>query len=334
MGMMTANKSLNVELENSMLSGVSTSRLPLYRSLLLIGLLLLGLLLSLAHASISIPTTSSSKAQQQLPISGMVVSTHPLYLIAQAVTNGIEHPKLLLPASQSGHDVQLHPADRQLLKQANFVLWFGAQYEAPLARVLKDQPNAIALFDLNAFRRLPIRNTQGQAFANSLDAHLWLDPVNAVAIAHAIAAVRAKQFPQFATHYKANAKIFTQQLMQAVKPFQVSRSPRPYWAYHDAYQYLERSLNLQFKGSLTVEHDLPPTLGQLAWLQQHRSNRQVGETAPKTMCLLAEGQIDSATLKRLQPLQLQVVDETMRGSNNFLEGWTTLAQAIVRCTQP
>lgn len=331
---MTANKSLNVTSPNSVWRGASMLRLPLYRSMLLIGLLVLGLLLSAVHASSSMPRTNNSKAQEQLPVSGMVVSTHPLYLIAQAVTQGIEHPKLLLPANQSGHDVQLHPADRQLLKQANFVLWFGAQYEAALARVLKDQPNAIALFDLAAFKRLPIRNTQGQAFSNSLDSHLWLDPVNAVAIAHAIAAVRAKQFPQFAAQYKANATVFTQQLMQQVKPLQVSRSPRPYWAYHDAYQYLEHSLNLQFKGSLTVEHDLPPTLGQLAWLQQHRPARAAGETISKTMCLLAEGKVDSATLKRLQPLRLQVVDETMRNSNSFVSGWTTLAQAIVECTKP
>lgn len=295
---------------------------------------MLSTLLSCGYASSAIPKAKTPQAPANLPVSGMVVSTHPLYLIAQAVTHGIEQPSLLLPANQSGHDVQLHPADRQQLKRANFVLWFGAQYEAPLARVLKDQPNAIALFDLNAFKRLPIRNTQGQAFANSLDAHVWLDPINAVAIAHAIAAVRAKQFPKFAAHYKANATTFTQQLMQQVKPLQISRSPRPYWAYHDAYQYIERSLNLQFKGSLTVEHDLPPTLGQLAWLQQHRPAQSTGQPMPKTMCLLAEGQIDSATLKRLQPLKLQVVDETMRGSNNFVAGWTTLAKAIIGCTQP
>ena len=331
---MTANKSLHVESANGVLRAASRSRLLLCRSLLLIGVWVLGLLLSAVHASTSIPKTGNSKAQAQVPVSGMVVSTHPLYLIAQAVTQGIEHPKLLLPANQSGHDVQLHPADRQLLKQASFVVWFGAHYEAPLARVLKNQPNAIALFDLNAFKRLPTRNTQGQAFANSVDAHLWLEPANAVGIAHAIAAVRAKQFPQFAAQYKANAATFTQQLMQQVKPLQLSRSPRPYWAYHDAYQYLERSLNLQFKGSLTVEHDLPPTLGQLAWLQQHRPTKPAGQATPKTMCLLAEGQIDSAILKRLQPLKLQVVDETMRSSSNFVDGWKKLAQAIIGCTQP
>lgn len=288
-----------------------------------------------ATASTPIPRTNSSSPTSNLPVSGMVVTTHPLYLIAQAVTQGIEQPKLLLPAAQSGHDVQLHPADRQLLKQANFVLWFGAQYEAPLARALKSQTNAIALFELNAFKRLPLRNAQGQPFKNSLDPHLWLEPINAVAIAHAIAAVRAQQFPQYAPQYKNNAAKFTQQLLQQAKPFQVSNFSRTYWAYHDAYQYLERSLNLQFKGSLTVEHDLPPTIGQLVWLKQQRdaAQRRSGQSQPKTMCLLAEGQIDQATLKRLKPIKLQVVDETMRTAQNFVSGWTKLAQDIISCSQ-
>ena len=81
---------------------------------------------------------------------------------------------------------------------------------------------------------------------------------------------------------------------------------------------------------MTVEHDLPPTLGQLAWLQQQRMPQKANV---KTMCLLAEGQIDSATLKRLQPIKLQVVDETMRNANSFVSGWTKLAQEIVRCTE-
>ncbi|EPL1412396.1 zinc ABC transporter substrate-binding protein, partial [Acinetobacter baumannii] len=40
---------------------------------------------------------------------GLVVSTHPIYLIAKEITKGVEEPQLLLQG-QSGHDVQLTPA--------------------------------------------------------------------------------------------------------------------------------------------------------------------------------------------------------------------------------
>src|SRR6185503_7781970 len=78
----------------------------------------------------------------------LVASTHPLYLIAKAVTAGVETPVLLLPPASSGHDINLRPSDRLLLKQSDFVVWFGRDYEAPLYDFLANQQNAIALFDL------------------------------------------------------------------------------------------------------------------------------------------------------------------------------------------
>lgn len=262
---------------------------------------------------------------------GMVVSTHPLYLIAQAVTQGVEKPTLLLSPSQSGHDVQLRPKERQLLKESDFVLWFGASYEAPLAKILQGQPNAIALFDLNAFRRQPLRDAQGKPQANTLDPHIWLDPVNAIAIAHAIAAVRSRQFPQFSQQYQQNAARFSQDMLVHMNKLRArTKKPASYWVYHDAYQYLEPALNLRFKGALTVDHDLPPTITQLQWLQQTRP-LQAGKPVP--MCLLAESQVALSTIQRLQPAVMQPVDETMLGQQDFVQGWAGLAGQVVDCTQ-
>lgn len=262
---------------------------------------------------------------------GMVVSTHPLYLIAQAVTQGVESPALLLMASQSGHDVQLRPRERQLLRESDFVLWFGSPYEAPLAKVLEGQPNAIALFDLKAFHRQPLRDVQGRPQVNTLDPHLWLDPVNAIAIAHAIAAVRARQFPVHAAQYRQNAAQFSQRMLVAMRKLQAkTRQPASYWVYHDAYQYLEPALNLHFKGALTVDHDLPPTVVQLKWLQQ---TRPIRNSKPVPMCLLAESQVALSTVQRLQPAVMQSVDETMLGQTDFVLAWSLLAQQIIDCTQ-
>ncbi len=274
---------------------------------------------------------SSFCAAANLHSGSMVVTTHPLYLIAQAVTKGVETPTLLLNPSQSGHDIQLRPQERQLIKQSNFVLWFGERYEAPLAKLLVGQPNAIALFDLKAFQRLSMRDAQGKVLANTLDPHLWLDPVNAIAIAHAIAAVRAQQYPQFAGQYKSNAEQFSLRLIKQMAAVNKAvKRPADYWVYHDAYQYLEHTLNLRFKGALTVDHDLPPTIAQIQWLQKTRP-MQYGKPAP--MCLLAESQVAVSTVQRLQPAVLQPVDETMLGQQDFVTAWGILAKQIIDCTQ-
>lgn len=255
----------------------------------------------------------------------LVASTHPLYLIAKAVTAGVEQPVLLLPPASSGHDINLRPSDRLLLKQSDFVVWFGRDYEAPLYDLLAHQRNAIALFDLKAFRRLPLRDIQGQTIPQSLDPHLWLDPYNAIGIAYAIAAVRAKQFPRHASQYMHNAKNFSDQLQQIVRAEQ-SQKPRAYWAYHDAYQYLEKSLNLQFAGALTTDPNLPPSIGQLIWLKQHRPHAN-------TVCLFAERQPNDALMSKLQPIAYYPIDEVMATSTDFIQGWQTLAQRVKHCAQ-
>lgn len=255
----------------------------------------------------------------------LVASTHPLYLIAKAVTAGVEQPVLLLPPASSGHDINLRPSDRLLLKQSDFVIWFGRDYEAPLYDLLAHQRNAIALFDLKAFHRLPLRDLKGRVIPQSLDPHIWLDPYNAIGIAYAIATVRAQQFPRYASQYMQNAKNFSQRLQHVVRAEQ-SQKPRTYWAYHDAYHYLEKSLNLQFAGAMTADPDLPPSMGQLIWLKQHRPHSNA-------VCLFAERQPNFALMSILKPINYYPIDEVMAASTDFIQGWQALAQRLEQCVQ-
>lgn len=250
----------------------------------------------------------------------LITSTHPLYLIAQAVTAGLETPERLLPQDQDGHHIQLSPHQRQALQQADLVLWVGADYEAPLAQVLQSQRNHISLAALPLLTWLPLRDVQGQPIAQSRDPHVWLDPNNARKIAWLIAEVRARQYPQHAAHYRHNAAQFTQAL-------QLSRpsSAASYWAYHDAYQYLESTLNLRFAGALTADHELPPTAKQLLFLQKNRPS-------PTTLCLLSPNPNAQAYVTRLQPATLLLADETFAEAQDFVSAWQKLAQKIRRCT--
>ncbi|MEP7600052.1 zinc ABC transporter substrate-binding protein, partial [Acinetobacter baumannii] len=93
---------------------------------------------------------------------GLVVSTHPIYLIAKEITKGVEEPQLLLQG-QSGHDVQLTPAHRKAINDASLVIWLGKAHEAPLNKLLSNNKKAIALLDSGILSILPQRNTRGAA---------------------------------------------------------------------------------------------------------------------------------------------------------------------------
>ncbi len=254
----------------------------------------------------------------------LVATTHPLYLIAQAVTAGIETPVALLPPASSGHEVSLRPADRLLLKQSDFVVWFGAAYEAPLQSLLAGQSNAIALLDMKALRRLPLRDLRGQPIAGSLDPHLWLDPANAVGIAYAIATVRARQYPQLADRYLANAARFRDQLLAAVSEVHSARNvPRDYWVYHDAFHYIEPVLGLHLRGAMTVDPELPPAAGQWLWLSQNRGSGAI--------CMVSERPLGAAMLQKLQPVRVASADEVMATATSFVQGWQQVATVLRQC---
>jgi zinc transport system substrate-binding protein len=254
---------------------------------------------------------------------GLVVSTHPLYLIAKEVTKGVEQPQLLLSPQQTGHDLQLSPKGRQMIENADLVIWLGKQHEAPLQSLLAGKSKAIALLNSSIIKTLPLRNIKGQAIANSVDTHVWLEPNNAIRIAFLIAALRSQQQPQYQAKYWQNAHNFSNKLLATSHELAKNNRVSAYWAYHDAYQYVERALNLQFAGALTTDLEVAPTLSQIQYLNSTRPQ--------KTMCLLAEAHANQDLTQRLAPVKSVAVDEAMANDNDFILGWSKLVAHIQQC---
>lgn len=252
----------------------------------------------------------------------LVVSTHPIYLIAEEITQGIEKPVLLL-ADQTGHDVTLTPAHRKAILDASLVIWLGKAHEAPLDKLLSDNPKAISILDSGIVQTLPQRNTRGVALNNTVDTHVWLDPNNAVRIGFFIAALRSQQLPEYKDAYWANAKRFAQEMLLTAQQYNATSSAKTYWAYHDAYQYLERALNLKFAGALTDDPHVAPTMAQIKYLNDSRPSRN--------MCLLAEGHASKNQYQKLNPITFQAVDESMGGAGDFVVAWKKLAEQTHNC---
>ncbi|MDO4222637.1 MAG: metal ABC transporter substrate-binding protein [Acinetobacter sp.] len=254
----------------------------------------------------------------------LVVTSYPIYLIAQEITQGIEKPELLLE-NQTGHDIQITPMHRKKIQDASLVLWLGKEHEAPLQKMLKEQKSAIAILDAGVINRLPQRHVRGGSIANTVDTHVWLDPNHAVRIGFFIAILRSQQSPAYKDKYWANAQRFAKEMFQAAQRYQQRGTPQPYWAYHDAYQYLERAMNLKFAGAMTADTHTAPTPTQLKYLDEHRPQ--------KKMCLLAEGHAQARHYQHLEPIIFHKVDETLQGEQKFVDAWQKLAQGVQRCVQ-
>ena len=254
----------------------------------------------------------------------LVVSTHPIYLIAKRITQGVEEPKLLLE-NQTGHDVQLTPSHRKLIQDASLVIWLGKAHEAPLDSVLSKNKHAIALLNAGIVQTLPLRNNRGAALKDTIDTHVWLEPNNAVAIGFFIAALRSQQHPEHKAAYWNNAKKFAQAMLQASQQFKTTATPKAYWSYHDAYQYLERPLNLKFAGALTEDPHVAATISQIKYLNDNRPNSQ--------MCLLAESNASPSQYRSLGNVVFQAVDESFNQQHDFVQAWRKLAKESHFCVE-
>lgn len=254
----------------------------------------------------------------------VTVSNYPLFLLSQAVTAGAPPAKQLLQAGEVGHHGSISPRDIKAIQDSKFVVWFGEPLENNLASSLNSAPNAIALFKFDAFKRYPLRDAQAKSIPNTLDPHIWLDPQNAKAITRALAVIHSHANPQYKNLYQANAQKFAQRMDRAVASVQSgSKTTQPYWAYHDAYHYIENSLNLQLVGSLTTDHHLSPKASQLRKLNEQRPN--------STMCLVTQSDPAKGLLAKLQPVKTTVQAEDMSSSTDFVIGWQQMAEQMRRC---
>ncbi|WP_367107310.1 zinc ABC transporter substrate-binding protein [uncultured Psychrobacter sp.] len=252
------------------------------------------------------------------------VSNYPLFLLSEAVTEGAPSAKQLLNPGEVGHHGSISPGDIKSIQDSKFVVWFGESLENNLASSLNNAPNAISLFAFDAFNRQPLRDVKARPIADTLDPHIWLDPENAKAITRALAVIHSHANPKYKALYQANAQKFAQRMDKAVATQQRSdKNQMPYWAYHDAYQYIEKPLRLQLIGSLSTDHHLAPKASQLRWLNEQRPTEQ--------MCLITQSQPAKGLLAKLQPVHITVQAEDMSGSKDFISGWQTMAQQMQNC---
>lgn len=252
------------------------------------------------------------------------VSNYPLYLLSQEVTQGQADAKVLLRAGDVGHHGKLSPTAVKLTKDSQFVVWFGQELEQNIANTLNTAPNAIRLFDFGALHKKPMRDIDGNPIKGSFDPHIWLDPTNAKAIVAALTTIHSHANPQFKADYERNANAFYKKMDATARQYK-SKNPRPYWAYHDAFQYLEPALNLRFQGALTPDHHLAPKASRFKTLQAHQ--------AGKVFCLASQIPLSEGMTSKIAPVKTVVRQEDMSDGTDFVTAWQSLASLMHDCTK-
>ncbi|BBN51960.1 zinc ABC transporter substrate-binding protein [Pseudomonas chlororaphis subsp. aurantiaca] len=229
-----------------------------------------------------------SSAQAEVRV---LTSIKPLQLIAAAVQDGIAVPEVLLPPGASPHNYALRPSDVRKVQSVELLYWIGPDMESFLPRVLKGRTlPSLAVQDLPGLklRHFTEDNHSHAEEADehdhdhrpgSLDAHLWLSPVNARVIADRMAADLSAADPANAARYQSNAKAFDARLDALDARLKARLAPiagKPYFVFHEAFDYFEDAYGLKHAGVFSVAAEVQPGAQHVAAMRTRL--QEVGKT--------------------------------------------------------
>ncbi|ROM66035.1 zinc ABC transporter substrate-binding protein [Pseudomonas brassicacearum] len=206
----------------------------------------------------------------------VLTSIKPLQLIAAAVQDGVAVPEVLLPPGASPHHYALRPSDVRKVQSVDLLYWIGPDMESFLPRVLNGRTlPSVAIQDLPGLKlRHFAQDSQSHAEDDhdgdehdhdhrpgTVDAHLWLSPTNARVIAAKMAADLSAADPANAAHYQSNLKGFNQRLDALdtrLKARLAGVVGKPYFVFHEAFDYFEDTYGLKHAGVFAVAAEVQP----------------------------------------------------------------------------
>ncbi|MGE7957999.1 zinc ABC transporter substrate-binding protein [Pseudomonas sp. NPDC089530] len=278
----------------------------------------------------------------------VLTSIKPLQLIAAAVQDGIAIPEVLLPPGASPHNYALRPSDVRKVQSVDLLYWIGPDMEGFLPRVLKGRTlPSLAVQDLPGLKlRRFAEDSHSHAEEadehdhdhrpGSLDAHLWLSPVNARIIAERMAADLSAADPANAARYRSNAEAFDKRLDALDARLKARLAPiagKPYFVFHEAFDYFEDAYGLKHAGVFSVAAEVQPGAQHVAAMRKRL--QEVGKT-----CVFSEPPLRprlAETLVAGLPVKLAELDAlggyTPAGAQGYEQVLEKLGNDLAGCLE-
>jgi zinc transport system substrate-binding protein len=274
----------------------------------------------------------------------LLTSIKPLQLIAAAVQDGVGSPEVLLPPGASPHHYALRPSDVRRVGEVDLVYWIGPDMEGFLPRVLQGRSKpTVAVQDLPGLHlRHFAEDSQSHDEGDSdhdhdhrpgtLDAHLWLAPANARVIAKRMAADLGGADPANAARYQSNLKAFEARLDALdlrIKARVAGIAGKPYFVFHEAFDYFEDAYGLKHTGVFSVAAEVQPGAQHVAAMRERL--QKVGKT-----CVFSEPPMRprlAETLTAGLPVRLAELDALGSNAQSYEQLLEDLGEGLAGCLE-
>ena len=303
-------------------------------------------LLSLAILSCSVGFAVNSVADEELKV---VTSIKPLHSLVSAVMSGVGEPSLIIPGFVSPHTHILRPSNMRALQNATIVFLIDETLETSMsaaAKSLDDSVNVIELMKTEGIDLVPWdgghqhhedeHEDEAEHEMSLFDHHIWLDPVNAVAMAREIARVLMTHDEENAEVYSENADNLIVEINGLVERLTESYdaatlSLKPFIVYHDGYQSFEHRFGLDGLTRAFMKGEYTPGAKHIQELQKEVTELNIE-------CVFTEPQFDDDfvdSLEDVSDLRVHTLDPLGAtldaGPDMYIELLENLGTSILDC---
>ena len=272
---------------------------------------LLSTIMLFAFSSINVFATETT---------GVISTIQPINSLVSAVIGNTGKSITIIPSEQSPHDFKLKPSDVKVLQNGNIIFYVSNHLESSVTKVFKNLPKNIKLINLmeeSGINHLAIRDNAAwerhdhhgddhddhdkhgkkhddhDDHEKEDDVHIWLSPDNAIKIVQKVNKVLSLYFPENSKIYNDNTTKFIDKIrnlkMELVKELSPIKN-KPYIVFHDAYQYFEKTFELNAVGSVALEGDIASSPKQISIIKDKI-------VKSKASCVFQEPQFDSKLVK-------------------------------------
>ncbi|WP_020208659.1 zinc ABC transporter substrate-binding protein [Gilvimarinus chinensis] len=274
-------------------------------------------------------TLFASAAVRAEPLE-VLASIKPLALIASELVAPDDRVSALLPPGVSPHAYAMRVSDRRALDQADVIVWVGPELESFLQKMLQSKSGqSLAAAEVTGVvwpepRDEAHHHDHGHDHKHERDMHLWLNPVNAAAIAEALASRLAHLRPAKADFYRQRLVELATNLSELDHSLATQLQPvqdRGFAVYHDGYGHFVSRYQLTQVDFVTQTPEQSPGARHLYHLQEHLQQAAT--------CLFVEPYADSQALSNMaQQLGLAVSTLDPLASAEHLDSYSALMQEM------
>lgn len=285
----------------------------------------------------------------------VVTSIKPIHSLVAGVMNGVGKPQLLLTGTSTPHGFSLKPSQSVTLQDADVIFWVGPTLEASLKKPIGTIGAGALSIELEhvigedgheAQRHHEKHEAEKEAGhgehhrdhlgerGHAPNAHLWLNPDNAILMVHKIADVLGKADPKNRNVFFQNSQSTILKIRDLNKHLEETLEPikkNEYILFHDAYRSFEERFSFSSAGIISVNPEARLSAARIVELQKIVGQQNVScvfsepQFNANTTALIVEG--SGAKIGVLDPLGSRIND----GPDHYFTLMTNIANNFVNC---